>query len=659
METSTQFPESYHLLMRKFYSVLTAVLLSFSFFTINAAECSVTLNIDNPANVSATLEGEPLVLAAGDNVVSFEGDGYIKSYRLEVCAVGEDMIIESVVSGTEGVNARPVQKGVKWEMWLYEENDGNLFSVTTRDMGPSRTATCNINILDIGGGISASRGNHAFTLQEGRNTVRFDPESETEFVFTLSSWVSCHTFTVNGVDVEKSVYEYTVNLADGDDVVIAVYDPVNTIPVTINVNPEGKGAVKLVEVNHVRIDSWEEFTVKAGEKVGVTCDLENYNVKSLKVNGVAQDYAGYVSSVVDSEPLRIDIEAAPWGDINFIVRTNIPEAVKMYYIEDVLDEYGDPDTKDSERFNLVAGENSLVMPERGARLVIVPRYGYASDITDGNGTPLVIEDNIVTDVHDGMLIEIHSEVLEYDSNFAVFVSGTYGRNEITSPYDEPTVDFDFACYAHAWSEDWTDIEKGGYTVIPAISRHEIQWLFALEGCHRNMMEVYLNDTPLQQFVETGTWGDWFEMYFIPADGDVLRFYPAGTPDRFDVTFDIAQDAASTVILADHVAPVTDFGEIYRAFGEQEFVVIPAEGATVTVDGAILEPDGDGRVIFTPENNCTLAVGNSAGVGNVAADAPEAGSPVYNMQGMRMHGDFGSLPAGVYVAGGRKFVKKSN
>ena len=367
--------------MKKLYSLFILLFVTAIGLPLRASECSVVLNVDNPDHLVATFDGTPLDLIVGSNEIKFEGDGYMKSYKLQVKTVSDDVVM-NVVSETEGINPGRVERGVLWEKWFYEENDGNEFSVHTTDMSPLRTATCTINVLDAGGGIAASRGGHAFALAEGMNEVRFDPNTETNFVFTLSSWVSCHTFTVNGEDVEKQTYEYEVTLADGDDVVIAVYDPVNTVPVSITVNPEGLGAIRSVDINHVRYDNWQEgFTVKVGERVSVTCDTEEYNVKSLILNGVAQEYRNYVSIVAESDPIVIDIVAAPWGNLHFTVNTNIPEAVKMYYIENIIDEYGDPATKESERYALVKGENLLEMPERNARLVIVPRYGYETTYT--------------------------------------------------------------------------------------------------------------------------------------------------------------------------------------------------------------------------------------------------------------------------------------
>lgn len=643
--------------MKKLYSLFILLFVTAIGLPLRASECSVVLNVDNPDHLVATFDGTPLDLIVGSNEIKFEGDGYMKSYKLQVKTVSDDVVM-NVVSETEGINPGRVERGVLWEKWFYEENDGNEFSVHTTDMSPLRTATCTINVLDAGGGIAASRGGHAFALAEGMNEVRFDPNTETNFVFTLSSWVSCHTFTVNGEDVEKQTYEYEVTLADGDDVVIAVYDPVNTVPVSITVNPEGLGAIRSVDINHVRYDNWQEgFTVKVGERVSVTCDTEEYNVKSLILNGVAQEYRNYVSIVAESDPIVIDIVAAPWGNLHFTVNTNIPEAVKMYYIESIINEDGDPDTKESERYALVKGENLLEMPERNARLVIVPRYGYETTYTYGDGTPVAIEDNTVQNVYDGMVLNLDSRELEYDSKFAVFAYGEYGKNEITTPGATPTVDFDFACYAHAWSEDWADIEQGGYTIIPTISSHDIQWLIAFEGCHKGALEIYLNDQSLTARKEIDTWGDWFETYFKPADGDVFRFYPTGTPARYDISFEIALDAAATEVVADHVKPLSDFESPYRAFEGQQFVVRPAEGAVVRVDGNVIEPDAAGNVTVEALNDCTVAVGAPSGIEDIVAGGSGASADVYNLQGMRLGDSLDNLPAGIYIRGGKKIIVK--
>lgn len=622
---------------------------------LSAKTCSVTLNVDDPAALSATLSGNPVELSAGANVLTYEGDGYMLSTKLEINSTDPDVIIENVVCETEGFNARPVQRGVKWEVWFYEENDGCIYTLTTRDMAPLRTASCKITVLDDGGGIAASRGDHAFDLATGTQTVKFDPESETEFVFTLSTWVSCHTFTVNGEPVEKQFYQYTVSLSDGDEVVIAVYDPVNTVPVRINVNPEGIGAIRSVDVNYVNIDNWTEFTVKAGEKVGITYNTDEYHVRSITVNGEPQPVT-YTHVLAEADPIEIDILAYPWGDMTVTVNATIPEAVKMYYIEDVVNEYGETEAIPHDRFPLVKGENIVKFPERDTRLVIVPRYGYATDITDADGNPVAIEDNCVVNPYDGMVINLDSRTLEYDGRFAIFIDGKYGKNEITTPGDTPTVDFDFACYAHAWSEDWVDIEHGGYTFIPIISQHDILWRLAVEGCHVGMMDVYAGDIPVYDGIENTVWGDWYSDYFKPANGSVYRFYPTGMAGRHELRFDIADEAAGVEVLADRMNHIIDFSTPYQSFPAQEFTVTGADDLSVMLGDKALVPDSDGNYSFAVDSDVTLRIGSSSGITGITADKAEGETVIYNLQGIRMNRDLDALPAGIYIVNGKKVIK---
>lgn len=44
---------------------------------LSAKTCSVTLNVDDPAALSATLSGNPVELSAGANILTYEGDGYM------------------------------------------------------------------------------------------------------------------------------------------------------------------------------------------------------------------------------------------------------------------------------------------------------------------------------------------------------------------------------------------------------------------------------------------------------------------------------------------------------------------------------------------------------------------------------------------------------
>ncbi|WP_025002621.1 choice-of-anchor J domain-containing protein [Prevotella dentasini] len=50
-------------------------------------------------------------------------------------------------------------------------------------------------------------------------------------------------------------------------------------------------------------------------------------------------------------------------------------------------------------------------------------------------------------------------------------------------------------------------------------------------------------------------------------------------------------------------------------------------------------------------------GTADGISTVATAVPAKKQGIYNLQGVRMSGDFSRLPAGIYIVDGKKVVKK--
>lgn len=53
----------------------------------------------------------------------------------------------------------------------------------------------------------------------------------------------------------------------------------------------------------------------------------------------------------------------------------------------------------------------------------------------------------------------------------------------------------------------------------------------------------------------------------------------------------------------------------------------------------------------------IKVVDPAGIDNISTDEPGASAPVYNLQGIKMQGSLETLPAGLYILGGKKVIKK--
>ena len=137
------------------------------------------------------------------------------------------------------------------------------------------------------------------------------------------------------------------------------------------------------------------------------------------------------------------------------------------------------------------------------------------------------------------------------------------------------------------------------------------------------------------------------------------------PTTYNVTFDVANDAASEVtVTADRITTISNFTETLGAFGGTE-IKIAANDAdtqiTVKVNNEPLTIGEDGAYTFNvaANSNVSVVLGND-GISTIEADA--ATGNVYNTQGVMVlkaadAQSVNSLPAGIYIMNGKKIVVK--
>lgn len=141
--------------------------------------------------------------------------------------------------------------------------------------------------------------------------------------------------------------------------------------------------------------------------------------------------------------------------------------------------------------------------------------------------------------------------------------------------------------------------------------------------------------------------------FYVAENDVVKVFLAAEPTNCTVNFS-GSGLASAGIIADKVVNV-DTSSAFSCFNGNE-MIISGDNTEVFVNEAPVVADAEGKFVFVVNEATTNVVVNLKGSGifsaiNDAADNAE----IYNLQGIRVSNDVNTLPAGVYIRGGKKIL----
>lgn len=144
--------------------------------------------------------------------------------------------------------------------------------------------------------------------------------------------------------------------------------------------------------------------------------------------------------------------------------------------------------------------------------------------------------------------------------------------------------------------------------------------------------------------------------FYVAENDVVKVFLAAEPTNCTVNFS-GSGLASAGVIADKVVNV-ETSSAFACFNGTEMIITPNEGAAIEVgvNDAIIDANAEGKFVFVVNEATTNVVVNLKGSGifsaiNDAADNAE----IYNLQGIRVSNDVNTLPAGVYIRGGKKIL----
>lgn len=636
--------------MRKIYYLFLTMLLGMVGMTANA-EAPVTINlkfnVDEASRVDILINGISQDVVTGKNTFQITTNeyGYFPTVQVKSKA---DAFLTSVTKA-DGTSENIYTKNQCHLTIPYGKTEDMEWTIVSVDASTLRTASCTINVDDPSKvKVSRSKTGEVLTLKTGSNTVSYIPTEENAINVQAANYGDVlYSVKFNGNDVNQGYNGYDITLGDNKTDVIDIKakfpDEDYTVKFEFDNAEDADGFITGVTVDGVAIDNYlSGFTVHAGKKVVISGNpQENYqsifNVEKCQINGEDFDisyYSGY--TFIATKNTVISIAAHKWGEIHPIL--NVKDASTIVVYKDNIN-------NESNKLELVNGENTLTLDEKNATIFIAPIDGFnIVSVSDGtNEYPA----NTYTGFHPvsmtkDMVLTVEVEPIVRDKKAAVYVSG-----KSVASYE-----FSFTRNTNKKAE-----LVDGYNDL-MFNDEETPFDFVWYSPNEIKSFVYLNGT-LVNAKNTQNNGATYENIAI-ADGDVLKIFIAATaPTINNVTFTLSGDeftASDVTVTYDSVKTLSDLSAGLSAFAGTEVSIAAKNGKVieVKVDDKAVTADTNGVFTFSVTSNNKVEIKDVTPTGINTINAVSADNSFYTLQGVKVNG---KAAKGLYIKNGKKVVVK--
>lgn len=584
-------------------------------------------------------EKTDLNLVEGENVINLASDEevYIKMDPAAITTV------KDYNGSTESTNYNGYYN-IYYSSWKPEAMTYTLTAVSESEYR-SKSVTVNIDSPEL---VTITRGRNDIKPDKSPVTVDYNPEDESKLTITpRTSNMSIYKVTADGTDIIPEGNRYVVNLVDNSGEtpvyiqnidVTAKYPEGFAFKATINVDGPAE-TISKVEINGVAVEDYLSeagFDVTPDADLRVYFDADNYKVDEVLINGTKKTLYGpacVISPVTCNN--NIEIKAHKLETFDAVVNITGAKGVKCY-----LNEVAQQITE---------GENIFQVKEGASTFRFTAKEGYELTVVDYKGADMIYDSYAYVSVTDNSPVTVVAEQIIREDKLALFISGL---EYSSSSY----VDF-----RESWSLKYRpEIElTDGYNIID----------FRLADGTLNINSLYGNPV---LYVNDVKWEKYISSYVAidAVNNDVIKLFlfenPGGEVPVYDVTFEKAEDVdlSEYIIKKDILATVDAAVSPVKAVGLTSFSIAPAtEGSkalVVRVNDTELTPGEDGSFAFDIDSNATVSLSlKSDGIGSITVENGDANEAVYNLQGIRVadKATAGQLPAGIYISGGKKFIKK--
>ena len=521
--------------------------------------------------------------------------------------------------------------GSSWEGEL-------VLNVSTYNLDEARDKSVTIKVDGDPSMVKIGRKNYSQTLTPTENEFVFKyMDSELPLTIEHANYnLSLFKVSLNDTPVEKSGSYFYVSPADGDVITV---QPESNVNVDLNFTYSSEdiaGIIDGVEVNGMRT-TWDKkkLTVKQGAKVYLDFNNIDYTDIAASVNNEAisfQSGAFYEFTADDEAGYNFEISA------NAIA----PYPVTVYCEDyDKIVVYNSTAYSLGEPIYLTQPQLKLNIPKSNNYVTIQPissDYIMNLNVT-GNALTSSYTPGQVSIEGDDVRIEVEVEKIARDMQMVLYLDeGDWMDSE-----------WNYVKLSNYKPTEHKCTIQSGYQIIKFGDFDNDIYFSFYYGYYDSPRYIYRNGEKLSYIYKETV-----------ADGDVYKAY-IEEPATYAVTYDI-EDGADVAVYHDLVTLI-DNPASHNVLSSTQIEVRPAADAKVKVElnGTAITPAADGNyaAVITADSNIKVSADSSAGIEDVIEDA-NAPVNVYNLQGIEVlhsatKAEINALPAGIYVAGGKKIV----
>lgn len=541
-------------------------------------------------------------------------------------------------------NNNELQTGTSGSFQMYSGNwEGAMtIYVEAANLDELRDKSVTIKVDGNPSDVKISRnGSNEEALTEAETTYKFFDEELPIYLSHASYSKTLYKVTVAGVDAQLEGSYYKVRPNNGDVIEVTTSYPDIDVPVKFNFSSDNiSGIISSFRVDGETVTDWnrDDFTVKLGSKVSMSFNYTDYEISAITVNGTPLEYFySYDFSVTDVNGYTIDFTATKKADLKATIYCENYEYLTVYngygYSGEPIIELTGAETV----VTLSPSKSYLTFKAKGSEY-IVSSIDCSGSCVNSYQTQVQVTG---TDAY----IEINMEKIERNKQAVVYL-------QPNAPWHP---DYTYIKLSPYRDSEYTVYLKSGYQIVKFGSFDNTTYVsFTMSDFYSNVYG-YHNDETFDGYI--------YNMDL--ADGDVIKAF-GEEPAAYSVTYDI-EDGTPVKVFHDYITAIEN-PATHTVFQGTEIHIKPEAAQAqsngvlvVKVNDSPVAPDENGTYVATVNADTKIEAyldGNS-GVEDVIA---EAGAPVdvYNLQGIEvMHqatpAQIQALPAGIYVAGGKKIV----
>lgn len=638
--------------MKKFYLSLALSLICC--VIASAATKTVNINVTGVQNISRCAIGSysedtwvdvSPELQEGNNTYEVETENY---FIIQV----KDGIILKAFDG-DGYSITAYDNTVKQYVSSY--STATEYNLTVKALTEAEYRSKSVEIsMEAPEKVKITRADGTnFTPEESTITIPYNPDDEkTLSISPTSSSSPIYQVLVDGVEATKSGNAYRIPLVIESE---NNEEPASYVSkIQINDYPENfayKATIKLTEgtpvemITYIKIDQAEQssiseclgeegFEILPGQNLAIGFNTTDYKIDAIYDNASPKStyYAEYSVTSFDTDH-TIEITGHKYKDFNVTIEVEGAEGIKASF--------------GSTRLALKDGTEQYTFNEKNTRLTVSKANDNYEiiELSDDNGTKYNegwnwnLYGSADITVTEGVKYTFKAQKIQRDNKLTLYI------NDVTKADNNLSIKFRY------YDPEITAVD--GYNTIYFRDEDDM-FQFGGYGTYEGM-KAYHNGSAIDLFSDNTQWFD-----IEVEDGDIVKVFMGETPAVYDVTFDDPSSCLSGYEVTQDIVTTIDPTAEVSAIGRTEFSIRPiaeAKSISVKVGENNITSDADGTFTFYTDNATTITIADTSGIDDVIIENGSA-ADVYNLQGIRVARQasadrINSLPAGVYIIGGKK------